>query len=237
MKLIVLRTGDAEPTVAARRGEFFAWIVRETSPAWAGLWEERDVRGGGPLPDPRDADGFIMTGSPSSVTERAPWMLRAEELLRGIVAAGVPFFGICFGHQLMASALGGEVVRNPRGREMGTVEVRVRDGADPLLAALPRAFAANATHVDVVSKPPPGARVLAETDLDPCAIYAVGAATKCVQFHPEIDGDAMRRYVDVRAGLVEAEGGDPRALRAGAADTPEAAALLRNFARLVRHGM
>jgi GMP synthase (glutamine-hydrolysing) len=233
---MVLRTGDAVPAVAAQRGEFFAWIVRETSPAWAGVWEERDVRRGGPLPDPRDADGFIMTGSASSVIERAPWMLRAAELVRGIVEARTPLFGICFGHQLVAQALGGEVTRNPRGREIGTVEVRVHDHGDPLLAALPRVFSANATHVDAVSTPPPGARVLAETDRDPCAIYVVGETTKCVQFHPEIDGDAMRRYVDVRASLIEAEGGDAGALRAGAADTPEAATLLRNFARFVRGG-
>src|SRR5688500_6067433 len=116
MKLIVLRAGDAAPPVAARRGEFFSWIVREAGAADA-TWVEHDIRKDGSLPSPKDADGFIITGSSSSVTERAPWMLRAEELFRDIHAAKTPLFGICFGHQIIGQALGGEVAKNPRGRE------------------------------------------------------------------------------------------------------------------------
>src|SRR5262245_9557857 len=77
VRLIVLRTGDAAPSVAVRRGEFFAWIRREADSVWDGEWSEHDVRDvEAPLPEPTAADGFIITGSSSSVTERAPWMLR-----------------------------------------------------------------------------------------------------------------------------------------------------------------
>ncbi|HVJ89313.1 MAG TPA: glutamine amidotransferase, partial [Labilithrix sp.] len=236
MKLIVLRTGDAAAPVAARRGEFFSWIRREAEAVWNGAWREHDVRDMTvPLPRPTDADGFIVTGSSSSVTERAPWMLRTEELLRELVNREVPLFGICFGHQMIGEALGGKVAKNPRGREIGTVEVRVRADVpdDPVLRGLPRAFSANATHVDSVVVLPPGARVLAETSLEPHAVYAVGKTTKCVQFHPEIDGDAMRGYVDARAHLVTAEGLDAEAIRARVVDTPDGASTLRNFIRHV----
>ena len=107
MKLIVLRAGDAAAPVAARRGQFLSWIQREAGDAWTGEWHEHDVRTDAPLPGARDADAFIMTGSSSSVTERAPWMLRSEELIRAIAAAETPFFGICFGHQMVGQALGG----------------------------------------------------------------------------------------------------------------------------------
>jgi GMP synthase (glutamine-hydrolysing) len=80
---------------------------------------------------------------------------------------------------------------------------------------------------------PPDARVLAETDRDPHAIYVVGETTKCVQFHPEIDGDAMRGYVEARAQLVAADGLDPDAIRRHAVDAPYGAETLRNFARHV----
>lgn len=236
MKLIVLRAGDAAPPVAARRGEFFSWIVREAQ-ATDATWVEHDIRKDAPLPSPQDADGFIITGSSSSVTERAPWMLRAEELFREIHAAKTPLFGICFGHQIIGQALGGEVAKNPRGREIGTVSVRVHDGAeDPILAGLPLVFKANNTHVDSVVKLPPGARVLASTDLETNAVFVVGDTTKCVQFHPEIDGDAMRGYVEARAHLIEAEGLDVAQIKNAVSDAPEGAATLRNFVHRVVRG-
>lgn len=235
MKLVVLRAGDAAPPVAARRGEFFGWIRREADPVWHGTWLEHDVRNVDvPLPRPEDAAGFIITGSSSSVTERAPWMLRTEQLIREIVNARVPLFGICFGHQMIAEALGGKVEKNPRGREIGTVEVRTTAHAtDPLLRGLPATFGVNTTHVDSVVTLPPRARLLAATDLEPHAMYAVGETTKCVQFHPEFDGDAMRGYIDARAHLIELEGRDPRAIHARTVDTPHGAETLRNFIRHV----
>lgn len=235
VKLIVLRAGDAAAPVAARRGEFFGWIKREVGELWKGEWLEHDVRTNEPLPGPRDAAGFVITGSSSSVTERAPWMLRTEELIRGIADAGTPLFGICFGHQMVGEALGGRVAKNPRGREIGSVEVRVLPHAprDPILTGIGERFRANGTHVDSVVELPRGARVLAETDLEPYAAFAIGDAIKCVQFHPEMDGDAMRGYLEARAHLIEAEGGDPKALLARVTDAPEGASTLRSFVRHV----
>ena len=235
VKLIVLRAGDAAAPVAARRGEFFGWIKREVGDLWKGAWHEHDVRKDEPLPGARDADGFIMTGSSSSVTERTPWMLRTEELIRNIADAGTPLFGICFGHQMVGQALGGRVAKNPRGREIGSVEVRVlrHEPRDPILEGIGDRFRVNGTHVDSVVELPPGARVLAETDLEPYAAFAIGDAIKCVQFHPEMDGDAMRGYLEARAHLVAAEGGDPEALLARVADAPDGASTLRSFVRRV----
>ena len=236
VKLLVLRAGDAAPPVAARRGEFYSWIRREAEAAWSGAWDEHDVRDmDAPLPRTADADGFIITGSSSSVTERAPWMLRAEAFIRELHERKVPVFGICFGLQLIGQALGGNVAKNPRGREIGTVDVRALPGAEahPLLSGLPPTFAANATHVDSVVTLPSGATVHAETDLEPHAIFALGETTHCVQFHPEIDGDAMRGYIDARAHLVTAEGLDAEALRGRSVDAPHGAETLRNFIRHV----
>jgi GMP synthase (glutamine-hydrolysing) len=238
VKLIVLRAGDVAAPVAARHGEFFSWIRREVGDAWTGEWLEHDIRTDAPLPGPRDAHAFVITGSSSSVTERAPWMLRGEALVREIVEAGTPLFGICFGHQLIAQALGGRVAKNPRGREIGTLHVRVVPHAprDPMFAGLPdgaHRFLANHTHVDSVVELPSGAVVVAETDKERHAAFAIGERVKCVQFHPEIDGQAMRSYVEARAHLIAEEGGDPQAILDSVSDAPEGASILRQFVRLV----
>jgi GMP synthase (glutamine-hydrolysing) len=235
VRLIVLRAGDAAPQVAERHGQFFEWIRREVGGTWEGEWLEHDVRTGAPMPALEDAAGFVITGSSSSVTERAPWMLRAEADIRRIAEAGKPLFGICFGHQLVAQALGGQVAKNPRGREIGTKEVRIlgHEPRDPMLREHAPTFRANHTHVDSVVKLPPGARLLAETALEPHAAYAVGDSIKCVQFHPEVDGAAMRGYLEARAHLIEAEGIDLAPILAAVGDAPEGAETLRNFVRHV----
>src|SRR6185436_4711220 len=123
----------------------------------------------------------------SSVTERAPWMLRTEEFLRGASAANVPILGICFGHQLLGQALGGRVEKNPNGREIGTVRLSLEDEArrDPLFGELPQAVDINMTHVDTVGVRPESARVLATTRLELTAAFRIeGRRTWGVQFHP-----------------------------------------------------
>jgi GMP synthase (glutamine-hydrolysing) len=232
-RIVILVTGQTLPEIAARRGDYPAWIRDKTGDAWRGEWAVFDVRTDEPLPGPRDADAFVITGSSSSVTERAPWMLRTEALVREIAAAERPLLGICFGHQLVAQALGGEVTRNPRGREMGAMRVsRIAD--DFLFAGLPRTFDVHGTHVDAVARLPAGGELLATTPQDPAAAFRVGPNVRGVQFHPEFDADVMRGYLQARRDLVRSEGGDPEALLANV-DVPTAGeAILANFARRVR---
>jgi GMP synthase (glutamine-hydrolysing) len=228
--LLVLRAGDALPEVAAVHGEFAAWIERAAGTAWPGRWALHDLRSCDPLPDCLSVAGIVITGSVSSVTERAPWMLRAEAYVREIIAAETPVLGICFGHQLLAQALGGEVRKNPRGREIGTVEV-TRSDDDPLFEGIPEVLLANATHVDSAVLLPPKARVIATTALEENAAVAFGPFARGVQFHPEIDRSVMRGYVEIRRPLLIQEGLDAEAIHAGVAETPDAVELLRNFIR------
>ena len=225
--LVILRAGDTLPAVAARRGEFAGWIEAAVRPVFRGEIAVFDVRISLPAAAILGARGVIITGSASSVTERAGWMLETEALLREAVAARVPLFGLCFGHQILAQALGGEVARNPRGREIGTIAV-TRLGDDPLFAGLPGSFLVNATHVDSVVRLPEGAVVLAQSELEPVAAFVAGSA-RGVQFHPEIDGDIMRGYLEARREILLAEGLEVGRLLAAARDAPAGAILLQNF--------
>jgi len=234
--ILILRAGDALEPVRRVRGDFPLWIRDTAGEAWEGAWREHDLRADEALPALEDAAAWVITGSSSSVTERAPWMLRTEEYVRQGVEAGVPVLGLCFGHQIVAQALGGHVAKNRLGRELGTVtlETDAHPEGDPLFAGLPRSFAVNASHVDSVVRLPEGARVLAKTTLEPVAAYVVGERTWGVQFHPEFDGDVVRGYVRARAALMTEEGLVPEEALATAADTPQGAEVLRNFARVVR---
>jgi GMP synthase (glutamine-hydrolysing) len=228
--IVILQVGDPALPVAARRGPFADWITHGIGAAWTGEYRVHDARTDAPLPSATDAAAFVITGSSSSVLERAPWMLRLGGLVRACAEAETPLLGICFGHQIVATALGGEVTRNPRGREIGTVRVR-RLADDAIFVGAPEVFDANATHVDCVARLPDGASLLASSDLDPTQAFAFGRAIRCVQFHPEMDGDAMRAYVSARADRIEAEGGDPSAILERAIDAPYAQGMLGAFVR------
>ena len=228
MALCVLRTGDAVAEVRALRGDFAGWIKDSSNNAWKGEWVEHDARTDERLPNIASLSGVIITGSSSNVTERAPWMLRAEAFIRELAAARVPVLGICFGHQIVGQALGGHVAKNPRGREIGTVEVTI-SAPDPLLEGVPTKFLANASHVESVVTLPPGARLLGATALEPNAMYAVGDTIRCVQFHPEFDADVTRGYIRARTDRILEEGGDAEALFSRVEETPHARSLVMRF--------
>ncbi len=99
-----------------------------------------------PLPS-LDADGLIITGFPAMVTDRPAWLDGTTVWLRNVVAAGMPTLGVCFGHQLLAHALGGTVGWNPGGRAYGTIRIDQLEagGPDPLLGGLPPTFAAHSS--------------------------------------------------------------------------------------------
>jgi GMP synthase (glutamine-hydrolysing) len=170
------------------------------------------------------------------VTERHPWSERSAHWLREAAHAGVPVLGICYGHQLLAHALGGQVGDNPAGREMGTVDLDLLPAAghDPLFAGLPERFPAHATHLQSVLHPPQGATVLASSAQDPVHAFRWGRAAWGVQFHPEFSATHMHGYLQARAEALAREGGCHRRLASGVSAAPHARRVLRRFVRHAR---
>ncbi len=227
--LVIVQTGDPVPSVAGARGDFARMIREAIGDAWGGGYAVVDVRVA-PHPDPRDAAAFVITGSASSVPDRDPWVLATEAWLREVVGAATPVFGICFGHQLLAQALGGEVRRNLRGREIGTVLV-LRRADDPIFDGVPEAFSASATHVDTVGALPPGATSLARSSGDDHHAIRFAEACYGVQFHPEFDAGIMRGYLEARREVVLGEGLDADGLIASVRETSSSRRILQNFVR------
>ena len=189
------------------------------------------------LPAAQSLAGVVITGSHAMVSEREAWSEAAADWLRGAVQAGLPVLGICYGHQLLAHCLGGEVGYHPGGIEIGTADVRLQPaaGTDPVLGDLPPVFPAQLVHRQSVHTLPAGAVRLANAH-EPNQAFRAGAAAWGVQFHPEFSAQAMRAYVEKLGPELRGEGHDPAALAAAVTDTPAAARVLRNFARHVQGG-
>lgn len=235
--IVVLVAGDPVPETRLRRGGFLDLIqgslVAGGAPGFpAEPWLAHDLRELDVLPDLTDASSVIVTGSPASVMDGLPWMERSAACLRQLVLAEVPVLGICFGHQLLAHALGGRVSANPRGREMGTVDLTISH-ADPVVGEL-GTLQVNSTHVDSVVELPPGAQLLGATALDPHAAVRFGPSAWGVQFHPEIDAEVMRHYLAARRSALLTERFDVAALERGVRDAPGGAAMIGRFLQVAR---
>ncbi|MEM9069199.1 MAG: glutamine amidotransferase [Myxococcota bacterium] len=226
---LIVKVGGALPEVAATLGDFEEWFRNGL-----GIPEARvvDVRDGSALPEAETLGGVLITGSASMVTARAPWSVRTAEWIPSVLAAEVPLLGVCYGHQLIADALGGTVAPNPRGRQIGTIEVTTCSSDDPLLSSVPEVFQVQATHVESVVELPPGVASAATSPRDDHHAFRVGERAWGVQFHPEMDASIIRSCIRVRAEELRAEGIDPEEAAAAATDTDHGRTLLRRFAEL-----
>jgi GMP synthase (glutamine-hydrolysing) len=231
---LILETG--QPVASMRRhGGFPHWIRTA-----AGIARDEavvvDVERGSPLPSREGFAGVVVTGSGAMVTDRADWSEASAAWLRDAAHAGMPLLGICYGHQLIAHALGGEVGWHPQGREMGTVEIELHAPAadDALFGTLPPRFAAQATHLQSVLRAPEGATVLARSAHDACHAFRWRAHVWGVQFHPEFSTTHMRGYVHARREALRGEGRCPDATVRGVSATPHARRVLRRFVRHAR---
>ena len=232
LRLLIVQTGTAPDAVRRRYGDYPEWFRRGLglSPRRVhNVRVDRDAR----LPSPREFAAVLVTGSSAMVTERRRWSERTAAWVRGAVDDRVPLLGVCYGHQLLAHALGGAVDYNPLGDEVGTVTVqRTRAGAsDAFLGALPQRFSAQATHAQTVVSLPPGAVVLARSAGERCQAVRFSETAWGVQFHPEFGVREMRAFVRDERESLHVAGVDAAALERAVRPCPHARTLLRAFAR------
>jgi GMP synthase-like glutamine amidotransferase len=148
-----------------------------------------------------DADVWIASGSPASVYDDHEWIASAEDIVRDAAASETPFVGICFGHQLVAQALGGRVERADVGWGVGALEYTtvVRPRA---LVDLPDTLTILASHQDQVVDVPDSATVWSTSEYCPNAGLVVGERMWTVQGHPEFTPDLVRALYPSRRDRV-----------------------------------
>jgi len=235
-ELIIVKTGRAVPEARGNGRDFEHWFTEGLGPD---LFQYRTLRvdQGDALPRIESLfrpPAVLVTGSPAMVSDRLEWSERAAKWLAAAHAAGFPILGVCYGHQLLAHALGGQVGPNPFGRRMGRMAVDFIDADDPLTGSFGPRASFNSSHVEVVLAPPVQARVIGTAAHDPYHALHFGKLTWGVQFHPEFDRAIMRSYIEARSALLEAEGQNPAGLIADLDDNPNGRPLLARFAELAR---
>lgn len=174
----------------------------------------------GAMPDsPTECDAWMTTGSRHSVNDPADWIRATEGFIRSVAESGVPFVGICFGHQLLAKALGGRVGVSERGWGLGVVGVEVEPGAgiEP--------FSVFNIHSEQVEVMPEGAESVGWTAHCPVSVMTVGPRLLGIQGHPEMDVAYGGALIRSRRGGVIPSGTADEALASlvDPTDSPEVA--------------
>jgi GMP synthase-like glutamine amidotransferase len=193
---------DAEVRgIAGDYGDMFSNLFSDHAPEVA--LDHVDVVGGAALPELGTHDGIVITGSRQSVGDDLPWI---DDLIDLVVRAherNVPVVGICFGHQLIAHALGGRVDRAPAGWGVG-VHRAIITAPRAWMAPRSSGFDLLVSHQDQVTAVPSGGTVLATSDHAPVAAFEVGSLLG-FQGHPEF----VAAYADaLMTRRVERIGGD-----------------------------
>ena len=232
--LLILKTGGARPEVRVHSGDYEDMFLKGLGRAKT-TTTVCDLQKGDKPPPVTGVGAVVVTGSSAMVTAGEPWMLSGQEWLGSFFKTERPLLAVCFGHQLLARALGGVVGTNPGGREIGTIKVTFNDAAqnDPLFGLLPRNAEFQASHLESVLKVPEGATILGASALDPTQGLRLGRQAWSVQFHPEFSAAVVRGSITPKREQLIAEGLDPDELHENAKDSNYGTLLLRRFAEIV----
>lgn len=194
MRIGILAAGDTPRSLAETYGHYPAMF--EGLLAGRGYdWRVFAVPSGDYPARPEDCDAYLVTGAAAGVYDPDPWIAELLKFLRE-ARGRAKLIGVCFGHQAIAQAFGGEVVQSPKGWGIGLHSYRVADRRAWMDAA--PTFSLSASHQDQVVELPPGAEVLAGSDFCPNGMLAYGDEAISMQLHPEFAPEYSKALIEAR---------------------------------------
>lgn len=196
MKVAILETGRPPGNLADEFGDYSAMFARLLGPGFD--VESFDVQSG-ELPDLASYDAYLITGSPAGVYDPLPWIAPLEQFIRD--AGDAKMVGICFGHQVMAEALGGKVEKSDKGWGTGLHRYTIVH-SEPWIDTA-GTIAIPASHQDQVIVQPPNTEVVAASDFTPLAALAwTNRPAISFQFHPEFSPAFAKALIEKRHDAV-----------------------------------
>ena len=198
-RITIIETGKVPQKYRERHGSFpdmFERMVHAEDPS--AEVEIVSIPNGDALPDPDKVEAILITGAAAGVYDGLDWIAPLEDFVRTAHANSTPMVGVCFGHQLIAQALGGTVRKSEKGWGIGRHVYRVAeengvvDGEEVAIAC---------SHQDQVIEAPRDAQTILSSDFTPHAglLYANGT-TLSVQPHPEFDVEFAQICCELREG-------------------------------------
>ena len=148
----------------------------------------------GEFPQAGDCDAYLITGSPKGVYDDEAWIARLSEFICRTHAHQTKLVGICFGHQILAHALGGHAQKSEKGWGLGLRRLQV-DGGQPWMTPPLRQGSFYFCHQDQVVRLPETAELLAGSEFCPNGMFVIGGQVLGLQAHPEFTGDTMVKTI------------------------------------------
>lgn len=206
MRVAIIETGRAPGRLSEDYPlypEMFAQLLGEAD---AGLsFETVKLVDGEVLPDPAACEAVVITGSPAGVYDQTPWMDPLRDFVRGAFRVKTPMVGVCFGHQIIADAMGGDVRKSDKGWGVGRHTYEVLEHRAWMAGAGARVSLA-VSHQDQVITPPAGAVTLARSaHTDHAVLVYEDAPVMSVQGHPEFGDDFVAALYAARRGRLSDE--------------------------------
>ncbi|WP_370334686.1 type 1 glutamine amidotransferase [Parvularcula marina] len=205
MKLVIAETGIPPMDLSATHNHYPDMMVAMLSKA--GLDVDAGVArvfSGDQAPAPDEGDALLITGSPAGVYEDLPWIAPLAAAVRDWASSGKPVIGICFGHQLMAHAMGGRVEKSAFGWGVGVHTYELTDAARA--SGDPARIACVVSHQDQVVSLPEGAERIGGSAFCPNGIIRYGQGRMLsFQMHPEFDHEFAEALLAIRENIIPAE--------------------------------
>ncbi|WP_269716321.1 glutamine amidotransferase-related protein [Caulobacter sp. NIBR2454] len=194
MNLGILETGGPPAQLAARFASYGDMMRRMLGPGFEAT--TYDVRAGRLPSDGAECDAWLITGSAAGVYDPEPWIADLKAFLQDASGAA-PMVGICFGHQVMADAFGGEVIKSPKGWGVGLHTYEIVAPQPWMDDDAPVAL--SVSHQDQVVTLPPGAQIVAASAFTPLAMLAYPERRALsLQAHPEFEAAYTRALIESR---------------------------------------